>query len=74
VVDIHWPEGSLFFGREDELNELEPRRYDLSQMGVPDEVWQKVSLRRRREILLPEGIPPEHARPIRSETRARLLA
>jgi site-specific DNA recombinase len=30
--------------------------------------------RRRREILLPEGIGPEHVRPIRSETRARLVA
>jgi site-specific DNA recombinase len=36
--------------------------------------WQKASLRRRREILLPEGIRPEYARPIRSETRARLVA
>jgi hypothetical protein len=33
-----------------------------------------VPARRRREILLPEGISPEHARPIRSETRARLVA
>ena len=29
---------------------------------------------RRREILLPEGIPPRHVRPIRSETRATLVA
>jgi hypothetical protein len=36
--------------------------------------WQKTRARRRREILLPEGIPPEHVRPIRSETRARLVA
>jgi hypothetical protein len=36
--------------------------------------WQKTPARRRREILLPEGIRPEHARPIRSETRARLVA
>jgi hypothetical protein len=26
-----------------------------------------------REILLPEGTPPQHARPIRSETRATLV-
>jgi hypothetical protein len=42
-----------------------------STLEVP---WQKTPARRRREILLPEGIRPEHARPIRSETRARLVA
>jgi hypothetical protein len=36
--------------------------------------WRKTPARRRREILLPEGIRPEHARPIRSETRERLVA
>jgi site-specific DNA recombinase len=36
--------------------------------------WQKTPARRRREILLPEGIQPEQTRPIRSETRARLVA
>jgi site-specific DNA recombinase len=35
--------------------------------------WQKTPARRRREILLAEGIRPEHARPIRSETRATLV-
>jgi site-specific DNA recombinase len=42
-----------------------------STLEVP---WQKTPARRRREILLPEGIRSEHARPIRSETRARLVA
>jgi len=42
-----------------------------STLEVP---WQKTPARRRREILLPEGIRPEHARPMRSETRARLVA
>jgi hypothetical protein len=42
-----------------------------STLEVP---WQKTPSRRRREILLPEGTRPEHARPIRSETRARLVA
>jgi hypothetical protein len=42
-----------------------------STLEIP---WQKTPARRRREILLPEGIRPEHARPIRSETRARLVA
>ena len=36
--------------------------------------WQKTPARRHREILLPEGILPQQARPIRSETRARLVA
>ena len=34
--------------------------------------WQKTISTRRREILLPEGTSPKHARPIRSETRATL--
>jgi len=40
-------------------------------LAVP---WRKTPARRRREILLPEGIRPEQARPIRSETRVRLVA
>jgi DNA invertase Pin-like site-specific DNA recombinase len=36
--------------------------------------WQRTPSTRRREILLPKGIPPQHARPIRSETRATLVA
>jgi site-specific DNA recombinase len=36
--------------------------------------WQRIQSTRRREILLPEGMPPQHARPIRSETRATLVA
>jgi hypothetical protein len=36
--------------------------------------WQRTSSTRRREILLPEGMSPQHARPIRSETRATLVA
>jgi len=36
--------------------------------------WQKTISTRRREILLPEGISPQQARPIRSETRATLVA
>ncbi|MFY9840006.1 MAG: recombinase family protein [Xanthobacteraceae bacterium] len=42
-----------------------------STLEIP---WRKLPARRHREILLPEGIHPEHARPIRSETRARLVA
>lgn len=36
--------------------------------------WQRTPLTRCREILLPKGMPPELARPIRSETRAILIA
>jgi len=44
---------------------------EASTLEIP---WQKTPAERRREILLPEGIRPEHARPIRSETRIRLVA
>ena len=36
--------------------------------------WRKRPSTRRREILLPAGLSPQHARPIRSETRALLVA
>jgi site-specific DNA recombinase len=36
--------------------------------------WHKTPSKRRREILLPADLQPQHARPIRSETRATLIA
>ena len=42
--------------------------------GVIHVPWQKTPSTRRREILLPEGMSPQHTRPIRSETRATLVA
>jgi site-specific DNA recombinase len=36
--------------------------------------WRKTPSARRREILLPAGLLPQHARPIRSESRALLVA
>lgn len=36
--------------------------------------WRKMPSKRRREILLPDGVQPEQARPIRSENRATLVA
>ena len=36
--------------------------------------WQKISATRRREIVLPDGVPAQQARPMRSETRAKLVA
>jgi len=47
------------------------RKTAHSVLRVP---WQRTSSNRRREILLPEGMPLQHARPIRSETRATLVA
>jgi site-specific DNA recombinase len=52
-----------------EAQKADPKK--PSTLEVP---WQKTPARRRREILLPEGIRPEQARPMRSETRARLVA
>src|SRR5262249_16762882 len=43
----------------------------LSTLRVP---WHKTPSIRRREILVPDAIDPELARPIRSETRATLVA
>ena len=40
-------------------------------LNVP---WQKIPVTRRREMLLPTSVPPHQARPIRSETRATLIA
>ena len=36
--------------------------------------WQKTISRRRRAILVPDGMLPQHARPIRSENRTTLVA
>ena len=41
---------------------------------VLDIPWRKTPSRKRREILLPDTIQPQDARPIRSETRATLIA
>ena len=44
---------------------------DGAVLQVP---WQKTTSTRRREVLLPEGTTPQQVRPIRSETRATLVA
>jgi site-specific DNA recombinase len=44
---------------------------DETTLRVP---WQKTPSKRRREILLPAGTPTHDARPIRSESRALLVA
>ncbi len=51
-----------------------PNRKNNATNSVLLVPWQKTSSIRRREILLPEGMTREQARPIRSETRATLVA
>lgn len=43
----------------------------IGALHVP---WQKTTSTRRREVLLPQGTAPQQVRPIRSETRATLVA
>jgi site-specific DNA recombinase len=45
-----------------------------SQAQVLHVPWRKEPMRRRREILVPSDTKPGHTRPIRSETRATLVA
>jgi site-specific DNA recombinase len=59
VVQLTQPEGS----------DRNPSAKSRLQIG-----WKKVPAMRRREILLPEGTSPQNVRPIRSETRATLVA
>jgi hypothetical protein len=47
------------------------RRKGASILRIP---WQQARSTRRREILVPECILPQQVRPIRSETRATLIA
>jgi DNA invertase Pin-like site-specific DNA recombinase len=51
-----------------------PDRQRANSGNILNVRWRKTPSARRREILLPAGIPPQHARPIRSESRALLVA
>jgi hypothetical protein len=51
-----------------------PDRQAASGNNILNVAWRKTQSRRRREILLPAGMPPQRARPIRSESRALLVA
>ena len=51
-----------------------PERQGANGDSILNVRWRKTPSTRRREILLPAGIPPQHARPIRSESRALLVA
>jgi site-specific DNA recombinase len=50
-----------------------PDRQRASGDNILNVRWRKTAPTRRREILLPAGMSPQHARPIRSETRALLV-
>jgi site-specific DNA recombinase len=58
-----------------ELNQTEAtdgsQPESTSTLRIP---WTKAPPTRRRELLLPAGLPPQHARPIRSDTKGTLIA
>jgi DNA invertase Pin-like site-specific DNA recombinase len=47
------------------------KKHDRQRIEIP---WRKTSSTRRREILVPDSMTTEAARPIRSESRALLIA
>jgi hypothetical protein len=51
-------------------SEEKPNSQGSEVLHIP---WCKMPSKRRREILMPKDIKPEHARPIRSENRATLV-
>jgi hypothetical protein len=57
-----------------QLAQLERSNRKASAESLLHIAWRKAPTTRRREILLPKGILPNNAHPIRSETRATLVA
>ena len=57
-----------------QLAQLERSNRKASAESLLHIAWRKAPATRRREILLPKGTLPNNARPIRSETRATLVA
>ena len=55
-----------------------PRSPDSGKQETPRIVlrvpWKKPPSKRRREIIVPQSVAPQDARPIRAETRATLVA
>src|SRR5467141_1450082 len=51
-----------------------PDRQKANGDNILNVRWRKIPSTRRREILLPAGLPQQHARPMRSESRALLVA
>jgi hypothetical protein len=52
-------------------NSRNPPDNDPLVLRIP---WKKTPLKRRREIIVPVSVSPQEVRPIRVETRARLVA
>jgi hypothetical protein len=55
-----------------------PPHHDSTEQGAERSVlrvaWRKTPSKRRREIILSQSTAPQDARPIRAETRAKLIA
>jgi hypothetical protein len=68
-VEIHPGQLIIQLTRAEKTNRRGARA--VRTLRVP---WHKTPSKRRREILLPDTLDPQHARPIRSETRATLVA
>ena len=70
-VDIRPDEIVVHLAQAKETSVSSPPIASGESLHIP---WQKTPSKRRREILMPEGIQPQQARPIRSENRATLVA
>ena len=70
-VEIRSDEIVVHLARAEEPNASSQPIASGKALHIP---WQKTPSKRRREILVPEGVQSQHARPIRSENRATLVA
>ena len=68
-VEIHSNRLIIHLTQAPENDEQTPRPAKVLSVS-----WQKAASTRRREILIPEGTPPQQVRRIRSENRATLVA
>src|SRR4051812_21195871 len=68
-VEVHSEQIVIELTQRDELGRVAPRANHTFR--VP---WRKSAQKRRREILMPSDVSAQNARPIRSETRATLVA
>jgi site-specific DNA recombinase len=70
-VEIKLDQIVVHLAASKEINVSRQRIQEGEALHIP---WRKMPSKRRREILVPEGVQPQHARPIRSENRATLVA
>jgi site-specific DNA recombinase len=68
-IEVHSDQLVIHLADEKALGSKRSRARNM--LRVP---WHKTPFRRRREILVPASVPPQDARPMRSETRALLIA